>query len=78
MRVLEGLKTGRSTLMGALVGDFVGALVGPLVGPLVVPLVGRGSLSPALCVAHHCHVCRKHALALTIYFERERSSFVRI
>ena len=60
VRVLEGPKTGKSTLMGpvvgALVGDLVGALVGPLVGPLLVPLVnplvGRGSLSPALCVAH--------------------------
>ena len=58
--VLEGLKTGKSTLVGpvvgALVGDLVCALVGPLVGPFVVPLVdplvGRGSLSPALCVAH--------------------------
>ena len=53
--VLEGLKTGTSTLVGAvvgaLVGHLVGHLVGPLVGPLVVPLVGRGSLSPALCVA---------------------------
>ena len=59
MGVLEGLKTGKSTLVGplvgALVGDLVGGLVGPLVGPLMVPLVdplvGRGSLSPALCVA---------------------------
>ena len=59
MGVLEGLKTGKSTLVdpvvGALVGDLVGTLVDPLVGPLVVPLVdplvGRGSLSPALCVA---------------------------
>ena len=50
--VLEGLKTGKSTIVGPVVGDLVGALVGPLVGPLVVPLVGRGSLSPALCVAH--------------------------
>ena len=52
----EGLKTGKSTLVGALVGDLAGTLVGPLVGPLVMPLVdplvGRGSLSPALCVAH--------------------------
>ena len=43
-------------VVGALVGDLVGALVGPLVGPLVVPLVdplvGRGSLSPALCVTY--------------------------
>ena len=60
MGVLEGLKTGRLTLVGpvvgALVGPVVGALVGPLVGQLVVPLmgplVGQGSLSPALCVAH--------------------------
>ena len=58
--VLEGLETGKSTLVdpvvGALVGPLVGAFVGPLVGPLVVPpmglIVGRGSLSPALCVAH--------------------------
>ena len=58
--VLERLKTGKSTLLGpvvgALVGDLVDALVGPLVGPFVVPLVGppvgRGSRSPALCVAH--------------------------
>ena len=28
--------------------------VGPLVDPLVDPLVGRGSLSPALCVAQWC------------------------
>ena len=35
MGVLEGLKTGKSTL----VGPVVGALVGDLVGPLVVPLV---------------------------------------
>ena len=56
--VLEGLKTRKPTLvgpvMGALVGDLVGTLVAPLVGPLVVPLVdplvGRGSLSPALCL----------------------------
>ena len=56
--VLEGLTTGKSTLVGpvvgALVGDLVGALVGPLIVPLVDPLVGRGSLSPALCVAHLC------------------------
>ena len=45
--VLEGLKTGKSTL----VGPVIGALVGALVVPLVDPLVGRGSLSPALCVA---------------------------
>ena len=59
--VLEGLKTGKSTLVGpvvgALVGDLVGALVGPLMGPLVVPLVdplvGHGSLSPALCVSRN-------------------------
>ena len=55
MGVLEGLKTGKSTLVGpvvgALVGDLVGALVGPLVVSLVDPLIGRGSLSPALCVA---------------------------
>ena len=55
MGVLEGLKTGKSTLVGAVVGALVGALVGPLMGPLVVPLVdplvGRGSLSPALRVA---------------------------
>ena len=42
--VLEGLTTGKSTLVGpssvgAFVGDLVGALVGPLVGPLVAPLV---------------------------------------
>ena len=42
--VLEGLKTGKSIL----VGHVVGALVGDLVGALV----GRGSLSPALSVAH--------------------------
>ena len=56
VKVLDELKAGKSTLVGAVVGDLVGALVGPLVGPLVVPLVdpivGRGSLSPALCVAH--------------------------
>ena len=59
--VLERLKTRKSTfvghVVGALVGDLVGALVGPLVGPLVVPLVdplvGRGSLSPALFIAHY-------------------------
>ena len=55
MGVLEGLKTGKSRLVGAVVGalvvDLVGTLVGPLVVPLVVPLGGRGSLSPALCVA---------------------------
>ena len=49
--VLERLKTGKSTLVGTLVGALVGPLVGPLVVPLVDPLVGRGSLSPALCVA---------------------------
>ena len=38
-------------VVGALVGAFVGPLVGPLVVPLVDPLVGRGSLSPVLCVA---------------------------
>ena len=40
---------------GSCHGRFRGrtrALVGPLVVPLVDPLVGRGSLSPALCVAH--------------------------
>ena len=37
--------------MGPVVGALVGNLVVNLVGPLVVPLVGRGSLSPALCVA---------------------------
>ena len=42
--VLEGLKTGKSALVGAPVG----ALVGGLVGPLVDPLVGQISLSPAL------------------------------
>ena len=56
VEVLEGLKTGKSTLVGPAVGVLVGDLVGPLVGPLVVPLVdplmGRGSFSPALCVAH--------------------------
>ena len=31
----------------------MGNLVGPRVVPLVDPLVGRGSLSPALCVAHN-------------------------
>ena len=46
---------GKSTLVGAVVGALVGALVDALVGPLVVPLVGRGSLSPALCVAHPGH-----------------------
>ena len=51
--VLEGVKkTGKSTLVGPVVGALVGPLVGPLVLPLVDPLVGRGSLSPALCVAH--------------------------
>ena len=44
-RVLEGLKTEKSTLMGPVVAALVGDLVGALVGPLVVPLVGRGSLS---------------------------------
>ena len=39
MGVLERLKTGKTTLVGAVVGALVGALVGPLVGPLVVPLV---------------------------------------
>ena len=56
----RALKTGKSSLVGPVVGalerDLVDALMGPLVGPLVVPLVdplvGRGSLSPALCLAH--------------------------
>ena len=84
--VLEGLKPRKLTLVGAvvgaLVGDFVGALVGPLVDPLVVPLVdppvGRGSLSPALCVAHFCFLsklqCTGHLYVTMIGVEVNRSN----
>ena len=43
----------RGRCRGRSRGAFVGPLVGPLVVPLVDPLVGRGSLSPALCVAQY-------------------------